>query len=607
MRLRGEAVFSTFSILLKRANPDLMDIFESSSTLEDARDSVFHYLTRIERLLLNQSYDIHALERVIVRDCIRTLKNIFSRGYEKKIGFSALNVLWNVASKEFDAIDVHVSMGFMEEFIHLFRGIASNSGVYSGNHAYRSYVESHDLSGRQAALARTKALDKFGKKVCDYFARYPSGLDENIVDRRNKNRRRILDYFSGTENDWQNSMWHLQHIIKDIKVLSELLDLTDEQKNAVQLAGENYIPFGITPYYLSLMDYKEYPQYDHAIRAQVIPPLDYIKKMILHRNEASYACDFMGEHDTSPVELVTRRYPGIAIFKPFNTCAQICVYCQRNWEVGQVMEPRALARRETRQKALAWFDEHPNVTEILVTGGDPIVMKDKVLADILSQIAAKPHIRRIRIGTRTPVVLPQRWTDDLMAILTDIHEPGHREVAIVTHIEHSYEITPEALAALQKIRKSGLSVYNQQVFTFYNSRRFESSKLRHDLRLVGVDPYYTFNLKDKKETENYMVPVARILQERKEEARLMPGLERTDAIVFNLPRLGKNNIQAGQDHQVIGIMPDGARVYEFLPWEKNITYADSYYYTDVPIYDYIKRLKNLGEDVEEYRSIWYYF
>ena len=201
-----------------------------------------------------------------------------------------------------------------------------------------------------------------------------------------------------------------------------------------------------------------------------------------------------------------------------------------------------------------------------------------------------------------------RWTDNLVETVSKYHEPGRREVAIVTHFEHPYEITPEAMNAVQKIKKKGISVYNQQVFTVENSRRFESAKLRRDLRLIGVDPYYTFNIKGKDETRSYMVPIARILQERKEEARLLPGLDRTDEPVFNVPKLGKNHLRAWQDHRLVMIKPeDGSRVYEFHPWEKNITPMPPYNYTDIPIYDYLEELAARGENLRDYHTIWYYY
>jgi len=317
--------------------------------------------------------------------------------------------------------------------------------------------------------------------------------------------------------------------------------------------------------------------------------------------------DFMGEHDTSPEELITRRYPAIAIMKPFNTCSQICVYCQRNWEIEGVLDPRANASREDIEKALTWLDENPTVGDILVTGGDPLIMNDHQLDRLLAALARKKHIYRIRFGTRTPVVLPMRWTNKLINTLLKYHRPPAREIAIVTHFEHSYEITPEALSAVQKIKKAGLNVYNQTVYTVENSRRFELVKLRKDLKAIGIDPYYLFNMKGKEETRRYMVPIARILQERKEEARLLPGLDRTDEPVFNVPRLGKNHLRAGQDHSLVMILANGSRVYEFHPWEKNISAIPTFNYIDVPIYDYLEELAARGENIRNYRTIWYYF
>jgi lysine 2,3-aminomutase len=145
------------------------------------------------------------------------------------------------------------------------------------------------------------------------------------------------------------------------------------------------------------------------------------------------------------------------------------------------------------------------------------------------------------------------------------------------------------------------------VFTFGNSRRFETSALRIAIKQIGVDPYYNFNMKGKSEIEQYAVPVARILQERKEEARLLPGIFRTDEPVFNVPFLGKNHLRAWQDHELIAILPDGRRMYSFHPWEKNIDQVKPYLYTDVTIKSYLEKLKERGEKQEEYNSIWYYY
>ena len=268
---------------------------------------------------------------------------------------------------------------------------------------------------------------------------------------------------------------------------------------------------------------------------------------------------------------------------------------------------RAMAPPHKLEDAYQWFRHHPGISEVLVTGGDPFVMSDSRIERVLESLALIPHITRIRLGTRAPVVLPQRITDKLVNVIARYHEPGRRYVCITTHFEHVYEITPETVEAVSKFNNRGLNVFNQLVFTMENSRRFEAVALRQLLRNIGVSPYYTFNSKGKEENSDFKVPIARLLQEQKEEARLVPGVVRTDEAVFNVPRLGKNYVRAYQDHDLVGIMPDGRRVYEIHPWEKQIALTDTYVETDVPILDYMKALKRRGEDLNDYKSIWFYF
>jgi len=283
------------------------------------------------------------------------------------------------------------------------------------------------------------------------------------------------------------------------------------------------------------------------------------------------------------------------------------LYCQRNWEIEDVYSPKAVLSKELLEKAVQWIRDTPEINEVLITGGDPLLLSDEKIVRLMSELANIPHLERIRIGTRTPVTLPQRITEPLVEGINRFHIPGKREIIIITHFEHPYEITPESVEAVQKFREYGIDVYNQLVYTFFNSKKFEASALRHRLRLSGVTPYYTFNTKGKEETDIYRVPIARLLQEQHEEARLFPGTVRTDEIVFNVPRLGKNYLRASQHHDVISVLPNGRRVYEFHPWEKILSLVDTYVYTDVSIYDYVRRLKDAGEDIADYKSIWYYY
>jgi lysine 2,3-aminomutase len=326
-----------------------------------------------------------------------------------------------------------------------------------------------------------------------------------------------------------------------------------------------------------------------------------------HRKERSYYFDFMGEHDTSPEELITRRYPMISILKPYDTCPQICVYCQRNWEITGPMMPEAVPSKESLDKALDWFAKHTSMKDVLITGGDPLALGDEKIKYIMDSLCQMEHVINIRWASRTPVTLPMRINDELTKLIGSYIKPGKRNVCIVTHIESSSEVTPELAKAVMKFRKQGIYVYNQLVYTLETSRRFQNVAARIAMKKAGVDPYYTFYPKGKEETEDYLVPVARLWQERKEEARLIPGIFRTDEPVFNVPRLGKNHVRAWQDRELIGLNKEGQRIYLWHPWEKGIASVEPYIYKDLPIYKYLQELAKRGEDIEEYESIWYYY
>jgi lysine 2,3-aminomutase len=589
------------------AGPEFHAMLRDSTNLEDARDKTYEFLFRCEREVFSADNETHPLEKANIRECIRVFCSVIGPINEKKTKFSALEILWKIAKKAPGALE-GVSRGFFMEFSHLLHGVAGNSGIYAPESKAGEWVLDFLLkTGREAAVARSAVLDKMADMVDRGVARFPSGLEKDVIQKREENKLRIMAYYGVGEKEWNDHRWHLRNVVRDEKILAALIDVTPEESEAVRLCRENRIPIGITPYYLSLMDRDTSRRFDHAVRAQVIPPMSYVREVLDDRGRIKEELDFMGEHDTSPIDLVTRRYPKVAIFKPYDTCAQICVYCQRNWEIEEVLSPTAFASKEDVDTAIQWFREHPGISDLLMTGGDPAVLGDARLDELLGKISSIDHIKRIRIGTRCPVVLPFRFTDSLLDILAKYHEPGKREICIVTHFEHPYEVTPEAAEAIARVERLGIRFYNQSVFTMENSRRFELCALRETLRLIGVDPYYNFNAKGKEETREYRVPIARILQERKEEARLLPGVSRTDEPVFNVPRLGKNHLRAWEDHRVIMFMADGRRMYEFHPWEKNIVPIPSYNHQDVSIHDYLCELERRGENIEDYRTIWYYY
>ncbi len=582
--------------------PSIKEILLSKEDIENKRKKIREQLNMMLIATFDDDPSIPPLKWVLKTEAIRVFRKILSRRDEKLAGYSFLNYIHNIINKKDLKGIEKPSPDFYAELEHLVRGVSGKADVYPKK--IPGFVKQ---SGEQAAKLRSKDLSRMAKKADSFLNRYPTGLDKEVKRKRSQNSQRILNYFNATEYEWGKWKWHTRHIIKDADTLKALVKLTDEEYNAVKLANKYKIPFGITPYYLSLMDYDSSRKYDYAVRAQVIPSLQYIKKHKKFKENKDVSMDFMLERDTSPIEGITRRYPKIVILKPILTCPQICVYCQRNWEIEDVYSRHAVLSKEKLEKALQWISDTPEVTEVLITGGDPLLLSNAKLENMLFKLSRIDHLKRIRIGTRIPVTLPQRITDSLIKDINHFHHPGKREILIITHFEHPYEISSLSMRAIQKFRQSGIEVYNQLVYTFYNSRKFEAAALRDQLRLIGVTPYYTFNTKGKEETDDFRVPIARLLQEQKEEARLMPGSVRTDEVVFNVPGLGKNYLRAAQHHDVISILPDGRRVYEFHPWEKKLSLADTYIYTDVSIPRYLQRLKAGGENIADYKSIWYYY
>jgi lysine 2,3-aminomutase len=559
------------------------------------------YLADQERLYFNIYSDrgkthFHICERNNAKECIRAMKNIIRSENEQNTGLSALKILRKLAADDPDE-SIFPSEGFVMEFIYLFRGINAQSNI-------TQEILTIPEDPEKAASMRSRRLNAYAKKMETSINLIPKGTDPQLEKEFQIMKERILKYFKASEHDWYDYHWQMKHIISDLKTVKALVKLSPEEEDGLRSAEERNIPFQITPYYFAMFSPEGPSEIDRAIRAQVIPSRNYCER-VADNKMLQVDMDFMGEKSTSPIHGITRRYPQIVILKPIDTCPQICVYCQRNWEIKSV-EDSGVSSNLIYQ-AINWIRDNKHITEVLVTGGDPLMLPNGYLKKILSKLAEIDHVERIRIGTRIPVTLPYRITPELIALLKEHHEFGKREVCVVTHVEHPTEITADFIQSIRMIREAGMSVYNQQVFTYFNSRKYETSALRRVLKVSGVDPYYSFNTKGKAETEDFRVPIARIQQERKEEARFLPGMVRTDEPVFNVPKLGKSHLRAWQDHEVTMITPAGERIYRFYPWESRVTFVDDYLYTDTSIYDYLKRLQKDGEDPERYGTIWYYF
>ncbi len=578
----------------------ILALAKRAESVEEARRILYTHVSETQyRQCVGGASSLGALLSV-VRDCARVWRGILLNSSAEAAGFSTAQALFDIAQER---PRPDLLPGFFAELTHLVLGLEGKVDPLQSESVHIA----PSLSDRELALQRSEELDGLWAGVSAQMDRYEDGLSKEARRRRTKRRKKIQAALGATREQFADWQWQTAHIARNDEDLERMVPLSPREREAVHRATQGRLPFGVTPYYASLFDEKPAGDRDRALRAQVIPPPEYVDEMLANRDNRGCAFDFMLEHKTSPIDLITRRYPAIAILKPYNTCPQICVYCQRNWEIDEVMAPDALAGREELDAAIRFIEQHPALREILVTGGDPFCLPYDELFEILNRLAMIPHVDLIRIGTRTPVTLPMRITRKLARALGKLRIPGHREVCVVTHVEHPYEITPELVAAVNRLKRQGISVYNQLVYSFFVSRRFEACSLRMLLRRAGIDPYYTFMTKGKEETNAYRVPMARLLQEYKEEARLLPGSRRTDEPVYNVPGLGKNYLRAFQHRDLLAIMPDGARAYNFHPWEKGIINRESYVGYDIPILDYLSRLESIGEDAGNYESIWYYY
>lgn len=584
-------------------NPDVKRLLKFSKVLREAHDNFFSYLNYFERSYFNihsenYSEDIPIVERNNAKECIRVMKNIIRTENDRLTGFSAFGLLYGLACGDEKAFN-KAGEGFLCEMIFLLKGVKAKSEGYL---CYTAPVEYGE--GREGALLRSATLDGYSKMMAERFERYKTGADPRLVRGREKMKKKILRYFGAGEKEWGDYRWHLKNVVTDLETVEALVSLSRQEREGLALAEKHGIAFQITPYYLSLFNESGRCADDASIRAQVLHSANYCKSVVRNRKKGA-DMDFMGEKSTSPADLITRRYAQIVILKPYDSCPQICTYCQRNWEITDLKSARTT--KEKLRAAIAWIAGNPSIYEVLLTGGDPLTLSNAALDEILGELAKIKHIIRVRIGTRTLVTMPQRIDDGLISVLKKYHKWGLREICVMTHFQHFTEVTPEAIAACEKLKLAGMNIYNQQVFTYFNSRKFETALLRKTLKLAGIDPYYTFNTKGKGETADFRVPISRLEQERKEEARLLPGIVRTDEPVFNVPKIGKSHLRAWQDHEPIMITPSGERIYRFFPWESRFAARDAYIYTDVSLYGYLKRLESDGEDPDDYKTIWYYF
>jgi len=276
-------------------------------------------------------------------------------------------------------------------------------------------------------------------------------------------------------SEWNDWSWQLRNRIQTLEQLEKRLSLSGEERAGTILAGKK-LALGITPHFFSLIDPQD-P--DCPIRRQVVPRIE----------EASRAPDEMvdpcGEDSHMPVPGLVHRYPDRVLLLVTDRCASYCRYCTRSRVVSGAGEQELTVDLEG---AFRYLENHPEVRDVLLSGGDPLLLSDAKLNAILTRLRSISSIEFIRIGTRIPIFLPQRITPELVAMLKQ-----HHPLWMSIHSNHPKELSYEVREALGRLADAGIPLGNQSVLLKGVNDRSEILKdLFHKLLLCRVRPYYLY-------------------------------------------------------------------------------------------------------------------
>ena len=345
-------------------------------------------------------------------------------------------------------------------------------------------IELSTLNSKNFSLARAFELKKKALPYLNVRADIPTG--STFAEEYHRNRDFIMKQLNATSEDWQDWRWQMNHRIKDASTLKKLLPLSPEELEEIKTVGETY-RWALSPYYLSLID-KSDPQ--DPIRLQSLPSIQELK-------DFSGEEDPMGEAFTSPAPCITRRYPDRLIINVTNLCAMYCRHCQRRRNIGEVDVHETRSRL---QSALDYVRSNPEIRDVLITGGDALLLSDQTLEWLLKELHQIPHIEIKRIGTRIPVTLPMRITDELCSILEK-----YPPIYINTQFNHPKEVTEQAKKAADRLIKAGVVLGNQAVLLKgINDQPDVMKRLNQELLKIRVRPYYIFHAKNVKGTSHFI-------------------------------------------------------------------------------------------------------
>ena len=296
-------------------------------------------------------------------------------------------------------------------------------------------------------------------------------------------------FFKVSEEQFSNWRWQMKHQVQTTKDIEGILPLFESEKLAFKELGDQF-QVGITPYYIALMN--EADEFD-PVRLQALPRMEEAKDIL-------GVADPLLEVTNSPVKEVVHVYEDRVAFCVAQLCPVYCRYCfrkRRDEEEGLHFNPKII------KAGIEYIASNPKIRDVLITGGDPLIAQDGSLESLLAALRNIPHVEIIRIGTRVPVTLPYRITEELGAMLAKYHP-----VWINTHFNCVEELTPEAACAIDTLLRNGIPVGNQSVLLKdINDSVEKMQDLVRGLVKMRVRPYYLYQAQIVSGTEHLRVPI----------------------------------------------------------------------------------------------------
>jgi lysine 2,3-aminomutase len=280
---------------------------------------------------------------------------------------------------------------------------------------------------------------------------------------------------SVTEEQWEDWRWQLQNRISRLNQLKEILQLTPEEEKGIA-GARGRLSMAITPYFASLLD----PQRPNCPLRQQCVPID--REFYLSPYDMIDPC---GEDGDSPVSGIVHRYPDRVLLLVTDQCATYCRHCTRR----RLIDPKEhIVSPDKLEAAYDYIKANRKIRDVLISGGDPFMLSDEVLERIISNVRQIPHVELLRIGTRLPVTLPQRITENLANMLK-----RYAPVWVSIHFNHPKEITKRAKKACELLADNGIPLGSQTVLLKgINDRPYIMRKLMHELLKIKVRPYYIY-------------------------------------------------------------------------------------------------------------------